>query len=272
MSKDNSRITVFIALFVAALLAGTIGFSFIEGLGLLDALYFSVVTVATVGYGDIVPRTPAGRILAVGLIIMGVGAFTGVVANGAEIVLNRRDRKLRRQKMNMIVGIFFSEAGVEFLGTLAAGDRTIGSIREDLLVRANWTRRHFAASHRRLRDYSGAIDAGSYGLGEIRAFLQEKGELVLRIFENPYLLEHESFTEMLRAVLHVKEELLSRHDLGALPATDLNHLAADFRRAYTELIREWLHYMEHLKDSYPYLFSLAIRKNPFDSDASVVVR
>lgn len=269
---NNSRITVFVVLFVSALLLGTVGFSLVEGLPLLDALYFSVVTVATVGYGDIVPKTSTGRMLAVALIVTGVGAFTGVVANGAEMVLNRRDRKLRRQKMNMIVGIFFSEAGVRLLGSLAAGDSAIEEIRDSLLVRANWTKRQFALSRKRLRDYRGSIDAGSYDLEGFRAFLQEKGELILRIFENPNLLEHESFTEMLRAVLHVKEELLSRQDLGSLPQTDLNHLTADFRRAYTEAIREWLHYMEHLKDNYPYLFSLAIRKNPFDREASVVVK
>ena len=268
----NSRITVFVALFLTALLFGTVGFSLIEGLAFLDALYFSVVTVATVGYGDIVPKTTAGRMLAIAMIVMGVGAFTGVVANGAEMVLNRRDRQLRRQKMNMIVGIFFSEAGVRLLGTLLAGDRTIEDIRGDLIVQANWTKRQFALSHKRLRDYTGSIDVRSYDLEEIRSFLQDKGELILRIFENPNLLEHESFTEMLRAVLHVKEELLSRHDLGSLPQTDLNHLATDFKRAYIELISEWLHYMEHLKAHYPYLFSLAIRKNPFDRQASVVVR
>ena len=38
------------------------------------------------------------------------------------------------------------------------------------------------------------------------------------------------------------------------------------------LIIEWLAYMKHLKESYPYLFSLAVRTNPFDPAASPEVK
>jgi hypothetical protein len=43
-------------------------------------------------------------------------------------------------------------------------------------------------------------------------------------------------------------------------------------RAFRLLTLEWLAYMQHLKRAYPYLFSLAIRTNPFDSEASPVIR
>ncbi len=45
------------------------------------------------------------------------------------------------------------------------------------------------------------------------------------------------------------------------------HLSGDIRRAYSILITEWLAYMKHLKSDYPYLFSLAVRTNPFDQTA-----
>ena len=38
------------------------------------------------------------------------------------------------------------------------------------------------------------------------------------------------------------------------------------------LVREWLSHMEHLKVDYPYLFSLAVRTNPFDPNASAEVQ
>jgi len=38
------------------------------------------------------------------------------------------------------------------------------------------------------------------------------------------------------------------------------------------LVHQWLDYMKHLKDNYPYLFSLAMRANPFDQDASPIVK
>ena len=89
--------------------------------------------------------------------------------------------------------------------------------------------------------------------------------------QNPNLLEHESFTEALRAVFHLTEELESRRELTGLPEADRRHLAGDATRANARLVDEWLDYMKHLKDRYPYLFSLAIRTNPFDETASQVV-
>ena len=50
------------------------------------------------------------------------------------------------------------------------------------------------------------------------------------------------------------------------------HLVGDIKRLYSLLICEWLDYMRHLKDHYPYLFSLAIRTNPFDEKASIAVK
>jgi len=94
----------------------------------------------------------------------------------------------------------------------------------------------------------------------------------LRLLENPNLLEHESFTELLWAVFHLTEELCSRVDLKQFPDADFQHLSGDIKRAYVLLIAEWLAYMKHLRDSYPYLFSLAARMNPFDPKASPIVK
>jgi voltage-gated potassium channel len=52
-----------IALMVAVLLAvGTVFYSNVEGWSLLDAMYFSMITLTTVGYGDLAPRTAAGKL------------------------------------------------------------------------------------------------------------------------------------------------------------------------------------------------------------------
>jgi hypothetical protein len=73
-------------------------------------------------------------------------------------------------------------------------------------------------------------------------------------------------------VFHLAEELEAREDFSKLPASDLKHLEGDIKRAYTAITVEWLWYMDHLRRNYPYLFSLAVRTNPFDSSASVIVK
>ena len=94
----------------------------------------------------------------------------------------------------------------------------------------------------------------------------------MRLLENPNLLEHETFTELLWAVFHLAEELSHRESVEGLTTADYQHLAGDIKRAYELLIREWVIYMKHLKTSYPYLFSLAMRTNPFDPNASVEIK
>jgi hypothetical protein len=113
--------------------------------------------------------------------------------------------------------------------------------------------------------------ASDLDLDEIRTFLEEKKDFLLRLMENPILLEDEAFTEVLHATFHLADELSYRDDLAALPASDLHHLTGDLRRAYLAMMYQWLSYMEHLQATYPYLFSLAVRTNPFNPEASAVV-
>ena len=56
-----------------------------------------------------------------------------------------------------------------------------------------------------------------------------------------------------------------------LPKADTDHLAGDIKRGYHLIVNEWISYMQYLKNNYPFLFSLAIRTNPFDPAASVVI-
>ena len=73
-----------ILLSVATLLAvGTVVYTILEGWSVLDSLYFSVVTLATVGYGDLHPTTDLAKIFTIGYILTGIGivaAFASEVA------------------------------------------------------------------------------------------------------------------------------------------------------------------------------------------------
>ena len=105
---------------------------------------------------------------------------------------------------------------------------------------------------------------------QLKALLLDKRTFMLRLLENPNLLEHESFTDLLLATFHLTEELALRADLRRLPKADYNHLSTDIKRAYVLLIGEWLAYVKHLRSEYPYIFSLMMRTNPFDAQASPI--
>lgn len=267
----KSRLQFFMVLLFVVMVFGTVGFMIVEGLSFADAFYFSIVTVATVGYGDISPGTTAGRMLAILLILTGVGTFLGVVANTTEIFLSKRDKEIRMEKLNMVIGIFFTEIGSKLLIYFTGYDTKIGEITKDLMVTEDWSNRSFSMAEKNIKDYSPVLALQKAHLEKLHSFLMEKSNIFLRMLENQNLIEHESFTELLMALLHLKEELHHREFFNNLPDSDYEHLAIDINRVYLPLIRQWLDYMKHLKDNYPYLFSLAMRTNPFNKERTPVV-
>ena len=192
------------------------------------------------------------------------------------IVLNSlltiRSRREKMQKLNMVIGTFFSEVGNHLLVVLSDNDPDVGDLRKELLIRDDWDQVQFA-------DISGVIERRDFrvntqnlDLEQLHEYLMAKRDFMLRLLENPVLLEHQSFTELLSAVFHLNEELWRREDFSCLPESDCHHLEGDVNRVYKELVREWIHYMQYLKEIYPYMFSLALRTNPFDENASPVVK
>ncbi|MDD1658026.1 MAG: potassium channel family protein [Methanomicrobiales archaeon] len=272
MVSTFSRIRVYLLILVLVIIGGTLGMMLLEGLGPLDALYFVVVTIGTVGYGDITPQTTAGRILVVVLILAGVGAFVGVFANAIETLLERAERRERLRKIHMLIGVFFSEVGTDLLGRIARIDPSAAEIRNELVVTAEWTPQEFARLRKRLNTYPFRVDGNRVDLESWRTLIRERRALFITLLENPVLFEHETFTDLLQAFFHLTDELLHRGDLSRIPPADRAHLVSDLERGYALLVQEWVSYMEWMKEHYPYLFSLAMRTNPFDEAASVVIR
>jgi hypothetical protein len=187
-------------------------------------------------------------------------------------LLNVREKRSMLEKLNMIIGAFFSEVGTSLLTYLSDFDTELDNIKKELVFNTSWSGKEFLTVRKNLKNFSYEVEIRKINLEYLRNFLIEKRGFLVRLLENPNLLEHESFTNLLWAVFHMTEELSARKDIKQLPDTDYKHLTIDIKRAYTLLVREWIDYMEHLKNNYPYLFSLAMRTNPFDEKASPIVQ
>lgn len=185
--------------------------------------------------------------------------------------IGEREKRDKLEKLKMVIGVFFNEAGTKLLAEFSAIDPSIDKIRNGLVVTNKWGDDEFATEHYELKKHDFIVAATPDDLARLREYLAGKRDFLLRILENQALLEHEAFTELMRAVFHLLEELVSRDDLAALPRTDVGHIEIDIKRAYALLADEWLDYMKYLKSNYPYLFSHAVRTNPFDAAASPVV-
>jgi voltage-gated potassium channel len=89
-------------LLVASLLiVGTFFYVIVEGWGVVDAIYFCAMSLATVGYGDVVPDTDVGKIFTVVYVLSGIGIlvsfFTSLTAKTLALQAERRRARLKRE-------------------------------------------------------------------------------------------------------------------------------------------------------------------------------
>lgn len=88
---------------------GTAGYMLIEGMSLIDALYMVVITISTVGFGEIDPLGPAGRLFTIGLIGAGAGLVAFTLSGAAEFILSGEwqeylEQRRRRHMVDQLGG------------------------------------------------------------------------------------------------------------------------------------------------------------------------
>jgi len=189
-----------------------------------------------------------------------------------EEVLSRREKQGMMNKMNMVIGTFFNDIGLKILQSFPRYVENTADLAPQLEFGGRWQKKDFQNAMEAARCFPYKARVTPASLRELRTLLCDHRSFLLRLLENPNLLEHDRFTDLLWAVFHLMDELEMREgDLENLPEADYLHLAGDLRRAYSQIASEWLAYAQHLKESYPFLFSLAARVNPFSKSASPIV-
>jgi hypothetical protein len=203
-------------------------------------------------------------------------AFVPIQVLLVTLIINQllivREKRNLLKKLNMVIGVFLSEVGTDLLSLFFTLVPDAQAVKKELVIRTDWSEKHFCEESKRFRQYHFQINIEPDTLMKLKTCLLGKRPFLLGLLQNPNLLEHDTFTDLLLAVFHVTDELVSRHSLVHLPENDLAHLRGDINRAMGFLISEWLDYLKHLKEDYPYLFSLEIRRNPFDPQASLIFR
>ncbi len=91
-------------------------------------------------------------------------------------LLETRERQQRMEKLNMVIGTFFSNTGTPLLDMFVRADPCIGTLRERLVVRESWKRDDFAAMAGMMQTYSCSIDIDRIDLGAVREFLLKNEE------------------------------------------------------------------------------------------------
>ena len=96
MNRDT--VIILFSLLLLVVVGGTVFFRIVEGWSWLDAYFFTVVTLSTVGYGSLVPATAIGKIGTTILIFAGLGIFAAAIQQLSHFTIHRRSEMRRRAR------------------------------------------------------------------------------------------------------------------------------------------------------------------------------
>jgi voltage-gated potassium channel Kch len=88
--NDDHSFNILISTVILTLLIGTLFYNYVEGWSVLDSVYFSVITLTTVGYGDLVPITDAGKIFTMFYVFLGIGIIFAFIRASTARRINRK--------------------------------------------------------------------------------------------------------------------------------------------------------------------------------------
>ncbi|MEQ4487948.1 MAG: potassium channel family protein [Dehalococcoides mccartyi] len=261
MIDTLKRFSLAFILLLIGVAIGTIGFIALEGFTPLESFYLTVSTITLVGYGDVVPVTTGGRVLAMGLVVTGFIFFASVIITSIRIVLERREQKNQAQQRHTLIALFLNEIGSKLLRFLCQCDPAFLSIRDPAQPEKVWTTEDFEKLADTLKRHSFNIDPRRSDWNTLDKLLDSR--ILLRFLEDPYVLEYPLFNSLLRAIFHLKDELSNHPDFVNLSDAVLDHIATDMKKVYQPIVNLWLEYMRYLEKTYPSLFLTVMESSPF---------
>jgi voltage-gated potassium channel len=96
---DTRRVFTLLTIITVVFIIGTLGFVVIEGWSFFDALYMTIITLTTIGFGEVHALTYGGKVFTIFLIFMGLGVVTFSISSLMNYMLNFDLKKHRRDKM-----------------------------------------------------------------------------------------------------------------------------------------------------------------------------
>lgn len=171
-----------------------------------------------------------------------------------EKLVERRTKLERLSKLNMLVGLFFSDMGFNLLRLIVAGDEKVHFLNLDFS--------DLKSCKHTLKAYDHDIYFELINFSELKELVIEGRDILANLIGNSNVLEHEIFTDLLMSLMHLRDEILFiQHK--ELSQEDYAHLKCDIIRVYKALTFQWINYLSHLKQFYPYQYNSAIKYNPF---------
>lgn len=100
LDEPVRKFQISLLMLLALIVMGSAGYMLLESMGVIDAVYMTVITISTVGFMEVTPLSPAGRLFTIVLVILGVGIGAWAIRTGVEISLgDTLWHSVRKRKM-----------------------------------------------------------------------------------------------------------------------------------------------------------------------------
>lgn len=180
-----------------------------------------------------------------------------------ERVLDEAHHEEQRGKANMIQSIFFNESGFDMLRYLVMCDPNSHNLCSAMQVTEEWQRPDFEKAIRFAEQYTYSLSPERIDFFALHYHLENRHKYFLKVIENPALMDHENFTDLILSMYHLWEELDYHTDLYQLSEKDKDYLCSITGEIYQLLTREWLLNVIYTKKHHQHRLAHAVRVNPF---------
>lgn len=193
--------------------------------------------------------------------------YVFITAVFAERMLSRSEKAEMSRRTNALVGTFYNEIGYDIIKKLIKFDSNSDTLRNKISIDSGLDSPKVKAIHRLAETYTYGSPKDKEDILEIGELLAAKKDFMLIMMSNASLLEKDEFSELLLSVNHIHEALKTIDDISAMSDDLVDHFHSDIEKAYRCLIGVWVSYLSFIKNEDPYLYILAVAKNPFRGEA-----
>lgn len=193
--------------------------------------------------------------------------YVFITAVFAERMLSRSEKAEMSRRTNALVGTFYNEIGYDIVKKLIKFDSNSGTLNTKISIDGGLDPQKVKSIHRLAETYTYGAPKGKEDILEIGDLLSAKKDFMLIMMSNASLLEKDEFSELLLSVNHIHEALKTIDDISAIRDDLVDHFHSDIEKAYRSLIGVWVSYLSFIEKEDPYLYMLAIAKNPFKGEA-----
>ena len=98
--KEDEEFRALLFLLTTLVIGGTYFYWHVEGWSVIDSLYFSIMTMSTIGYGDLVPTTDFSKLFTIIFAILSIGVFVAVVSKLVQITLQHKKKSRQKRQQH----------------------------------------------------------------------------------------------------------------------------------------------------------------------------